>query len=152
MDRRTAGSTSARRPCSRRMLKIAWATDLERGVGQPLRFVEVADQLRPGAAQQRRPPQPDRPLQRLGELRRRGDLDVGALDVAELEQVDHGPAGAFELELGIAGLLGDAPQLGRDLEPLVDRLRPPQRVVAGVEARRERARVAEPACQVHGLL
>ena len=122
------------------VLGLAALADRQRLLGEPLGLVEVAGELRARAAEQRRPPQPERPVQRLGELRRGGDLDVGALDVAELHQVDDRPAGALQLELGVAGLLGHAAQLGRDLEPLLDVLRPPQRVVARVEAGRRASR------------
>ena len=115
MKPRTASSTSASRPCSRRMLNIDCAKTL-RGVlglaGRPIASVscasrsaalEVAVELRARAAEDRRPPQVERPVQRLGEPRGGGDLDVGARDVAELEQVHDGPARALELELGVAG-------------------------------------------------
>ena len=86
------------------VLGLPAAPDLERLVGEPLGLVEVAHDLRPRAAQQRRPPPLQRAVQRVGELRRGGDLHVGADHVAELEQVDHGPARALELELRVAGL------------------------------------------------
>jgi hypothetical protein len=85
------------------VLGLAVAADLETLLGEPLGLVEVARELCARAPQQAGPPAPDRALQRLGELGRRRDLDVGALDVAELEQVDDGPAGALELQLRIAG-------------------------------------------------
>ena len=61
------------------VLGLPVAADLERLVGELLGLVEPARQLGARAAQERRPPQPDRTLQRLGELGRGGDLDVGAL-------------------------------------------------------------------------
>ena len=114
-------------------------------VREPLGLVEVAGELRLRAAEQRRPPLVQRPVQRRRQPRGGGDLDVGAGDVAQLEQVDDRPAGALELELRIADRLGQAAQLGRDLEPLLHGLGPPERVVARVQAGRERHRVAEPA-------
>jgi hypothetical protein len=106
--------------------------------------VELARELRARAAEERRPPQVQRPVHDGGERRRRLDLDVGAVDVAELEQVDHRPARALQLELEVAHLGRDPAQLGRHLEPLLDVLRPPQHVVARVERAGERRRVADP--------
>ena len=126
--------------------------DRERLLGEPLGLVEAPVELGPRAAEQRRPPLVQRPVQRRGEPRRRRDLDVGAGDVAQLEQVDDRPARALELELGIADRLGDPAQLGRDLQPLVHGLGPPERVVARVEAGGERERVAEPARERDRLL
>ena len=91
-------------------------------------------------------------MQGRGEPRGRVDLDVGALHVAQLEQVDDGPARALQLELVVADRLGDPPQLRGDVEALLHRLRAPQRVVARVEADRERLRVAEPPRERHRLL
>ena len=134
------------------VLGLAALADRQRLLRQALGVVEAAVQLRPGAAEQRGPPQPDRPVDRLRELGGGGDLDVDAVDVAELHQVDDRPARALQLELGVAGLLGHAPQLGGDLEPLLDVLGQPERVVAGVQARRQRPQVADPARDRHGLL
>ena len=157
MKPRTASSTSASRPCSRRMLYIDWAntwTAFSAWPRCPIASVSCASrsasskspvELRLRAAEHRRPPLVQRPVQRRGEARGGGDLDVGAGHVAQLEQVDDGPAGALQLELGIADRLGQPAQLGRDRQPLLHRLGPPERVVAGVQAGRERERVAEPA-------
>ena len=90
------------------VLGLPALADRQRLLGQPLGLVELAGELRAGAAEQRRPPEPDRPVQRFGELGDGGDLDVDAVDVAELHQVDDRPAGALQLELGVAGLLGHA--------------------------------------------
>ena len=131
---------------------MAALADRERLARQPLGLRELARELRAGAAEERRPPQVERPLHDRGERRRGVDLDVGAGHVAELEQVDHGPARALQLELEVARLLGDPPQLGGHLEPLLDVLRPPQDVVAGVERGGERRGVADPARDRDGLL
>ena len=127
------------------VLGVAALADRERLARQPLGVVEVARELGARAAEQRRPPQVERPVDDRGERGGRLDLDVGAGDVAELEQVHDRPACALQLQLEVADLGGDPPQLARHLEALLDVLRAPQHVVARVERGRERGRVADAA-------
>ena len=89
-----------------RVLGLPALPDRERLLGEPLGLVEVAGELRLRAAEHRRPPLVERPVERGREPRGGGDLDVRAGHVAQLEQVDDGPAGALQLELGIADRLG----------------------------------------------
>ena len=134
------------------VLGMAALADRERLAGQPLGLRELSGELRTRAAEQRRPPQVQRAVHHGGERGRGLDLHVGAGDVAELEQVDDGPAGALQLELEVANLRGDPPQLRGDLQALLDVLGPPQHVVARVERGGQRRRVADAARERDRLL
>ena len=71
-----------------------------------------------------------------------GHLLAAGRHVAELEQVGHPPVARLQLGVALAGRARGGDHVGGGGEPLLDAVRAPERDVAGVERRGERARVA----------
>jgi len=91
---------------------------------------------------QRGVPLEHRQAQLVGEPRVARHLPPALRHVAELEEVRHPPVARLQLGVALAGRARGRDHLRRGGQPLVHAVRAPQRDVARVQRRGERARVA----------
>ena len=108
-----------------------------------LRGVELACQQQPHRAVDVDVQRVREPAPALGDPGEGVHLDVGRVDVAELEQVGHPPAVPGECQQLVARALGEAEQVVCGLQALLHVARAPQRPVASHEGEAQAARIAD---------
>ena len=110
--------------------------------GQARRVREAAGERGFRRGPQRRVPLKGRQAQLVRQAGVARDLLAAGGHVAELEEVQHAPVAGLQLEVWLAGGARRVDHRGRGPQALLDAVRAPQRHVAGVERRGQRARVA----------
>ena len=110
--------------------------------GEAGRLGESAGERGFGGGPQRRVPLKGRQPQLVRQAGVAGDLLAAGGHVAELEEIQHAPVAGLQLDVRLAGGARRVDHRGRGREPLLDAVGAPERDVAGVERRGQRARIA----------